>query len=91
MVAARSRLLAGYDYRGVPATGEKTTRWRPFAAQAEAGNVQLVRGAWNGPWLDELDLVPFGAHDDQADATAGAFAEVALGPRAVGTLKIRGF
>lgn len=74
VIVARTRLLAGFDYRGVLATGEKTTRWRPLAAQAEAGNVQLVRGAWNAAWLDELEAVPFGTHDDQADAAAGAFA-----------------
>lgn len=87
VVAAHARLLAGRDYVGVPATGEKTTRWRPFVVQAEAGNVRLVPDAegkprpWVQAWLDELSLAPFGKHDDQADSAAGAFAALALGPR----------
>ena len=36
VIASHTRMLAGYDYQGQPATGAKTTRWRPFAVQAEA-------------------------------------------------------
>ena len=42
-------------------------------AQAEAGNVDVLRGAWNREWFDELASAPFSAHDDQADSAAGAF------------------
>jgi predicted phage terminase large subunit-like protein len=63
VIAARKLALAGFDYDGKPATGEKSTRWRPFAIQAEAGNVQLVRGPWNEAFLDELTTVPAAAHD----------------------------
>jgi predicted phage terminase large subunit-like protein len=66
------KLLAGYDVRGDRPTGPKQTRWNPLSAQAEAGNVPIVRGAWCGDWLDELEAVPEGAHDDQADSGAGA-------------------
>lgn len=89
VIAAHARMLAGRDYAGVPATGEKTTRWRPFVVQAEAGNVRLVPDAegkprpWVQAWLDELSLAPFGRHDDQADSAAGAFSALALGPRPV--------
>lgn len=78
VIASRVKSLAGYDYKGEPATGQKSTRWRPFAAQAEAGNVRIVRGEWNRVWLDELALVPAGKHDDQADSAAGAFNELSL-------------
>lgn len=92
VIADRTRLLAGYDYQGVPATGEKTTRWRPFAAQAEAGHILLVRGDWNQAWLDEVSAAPFTAHDDQLDAAAGAFSELALAKRAtVNVVKLTGF
>lgn len=79
VIASHTKLLAGYDYEGIPATGAKETRWRPFAVQAEAGNVRLVRGPWNEAFLDELSIVPNGEHDDQADATAAAFNDLALG------------
>ena len=78
VVEARTRALAGYIYSGVPSTGDKVTRAKPFAVQAEAGNVSLVRGEWNQDWLDELSLFPFGAHDDQVDASAAAFAEICV-------------
>jgi len=45
----------------------------PFAAQAEAGNVAILRGVWNMPYTDEMGAVPYGTYRDQADATAGAF------------------
>ena len=35
--------------------------------------------AWIQPFLDELALFPSGAHDDQVDAAADAFSELALG------------
>ena len=89
VIASHTRLLAGYDYQGQPATGAKTTRWRPFAVQAEAGNVALLRGAWNQAWLDELTSVPYGRHDDQADSAAVAFEAVALGRRAAYTMRTR--
>jgi predicted phage terminase large subunit-like protein len=78
VVAARTRRLAGYNYRGVAATGAKTLRWRPLAIQAEVGNLKLVEGAWNRAFLDEASSAPRGAHDDQLDAVAGAFTCVAL-------------
>lgn len=69
----RRLVLGGFDFRGVPSTGSKAERARPLAAQAEAGNVRLVRGAWNHELLNELSLFPSPeAHDDQVDAAAGA-------------------
>jgi predicted phage terminase large subunit-like protein len=70
---ATTRMLAGYNVRADPVTGEKDVRLEPFAAQAEAGNVKLVRGAWNSAYIEEMCAVPNGAFRDQADATAGAF------------------
>lgn len=66
-------ILAGYDFAGVPSTGSKQVRAGPFASQAAAGNVKLLRGRWNGDWLDELEAFPEGSHDDQVDASSGAY------------------
>jgi predicted phage terminase large subunit-like protein len=79
VIATRTKTLAGYDYRGVPATGQKEIRWQPFAAQAEAGNVKLLKGGWVDDWLRELEVVPFAEHDDQADSAAGAFNDLTIG------------
>ena len=74
--SAYTKLLAGYDYAPVKPTGEKSTRWRPLSVQAEGGNVWLVEGAWTDVFVRELCDLP-GRHDDQADAAAGAFNEIA--------------
>jgi predicted phage terminase large subunit-like protein len=79
VVAATVRLLAGFVVRPDRVTGAKDVRLEPFAAQAEAGNVRLVRGQWNGAYIDELCAVPNSRYRDQADASAGAFTRLAGG------------
>ena len=68
-----TRVLSGYNVKVDPPHVSKTVRASPFAAQAEAGNVKLVRGAWNKAYLDELCEFPNGKHDDQVDGSSGAF------------------
>lgn len=70
---SRSQKLHGFDYRGIRSTGSKPVRWKPLATQAENGNVYLIAGEWNAAFLDEIMMVPNAAHDDQADAVAGAY------------------
>jgi len=67
------RALAGWNVRTFPVTRSKVTRASPFSAQVEAGNVSLVRGAWNNPYLSVLEAFPDGAKDDDVDASSGAF------------------
>ena len=69
--------LAGWTVHAVLATGDKITRALPFLAQAQAGNVRLVRGEWNQAWLDEMTSMPNSAHDDQWDGSASAFSALA--------------
>lgn len=80
VVAARTRTLAGFDYAGVPISGSKVTRCKPFRAQCEAGNVRIVRGAWNADYINELCGFPTAKHDDQVDASSCAFNTVLLEP-----------
>ena len=89
VIAAHTRMLAGYLYKGVPATGEKTLRWRALASQCEAGNVKLLEGEWNQAWLQEMCAVPDAKHDDQADSVAGAFNEIALARKQARVVKTR--
>ncbi|MFC4353038.1 phage terminase large subunit [Fodinicurvata halophila] len=70
------RRLAGYRVKASPESGDKVTRAAPVAAQAEAGNLRLIRGAWNDAFLEEASLFPNGAHKDQIDALSRAFAEL---------------
>ncbi len=71
---ATSRALDGFDVRFNTATGDKETRAKPVSAQCEAGNVRLVRAAWNDPFLRTLENFPVGKHDDEIDAMSGAHA-----------------
>jgi predicted phage terminase large subunit-like protein len=67
-------ILAGYDFGGIRATGDKLTRARPFAAAVANGNVRIVRNSWLSDWLDELSSFPEACnHDDQVDSAVGAF------------------
>jgi predicted phage terminase large subunit-like protein len=79
--AAFVRMLAGYAVKAVQPTGSKEARATPLSAQVEAGNVKLVKGDWNEPFLQEIELFPFGKHDDQVDAAADAFNELAEGSK----------
>ena len=65
---AAARALDGFNVRYAPATGDKETRAKPVSAQAEAGNVKLVRGLWNTEFLRVLENFPTGRHDDEVDA-----------------------
>jgi predicted phage terminase large subunit-like protein len=73
------KLLAGFSIRIDRVTGSKEVRAEPFASQAEAGNIRLVRGPWNAAFLEEIAAFPNGAHDDQLDAAAGAFNKLGVG------------
>jgi predicted phage terminase large subunit-like protein len=69
--------LAGIDARGRRAVGDKLVRAKPLAAQAEAGNVKLLRGPWVEGWLRHMHGQPDLEHDDIMDASAGAFYDLA--------------
>jgi predicted phage terminase large subunit-like protein len=68
--------VAGYNYRASPESGDKETRAEPVSAQAEAGNIKIVKGEWNKEFLDELELFPSGKFKDQVDALSRAFMEL---------------
>lgn len=69
------RALAGFRAELNAVHEAKGMRARPLSAQAEAGNVKILRGAWNDTYLREL--ANFDASDscmaDQVDASSGAF------------------
>ncbi len=73
----RRRVLMEYAVREDKVGRDKITRAQPVSAQAEAKNIKLVRGAWNGALLDELEAFPEGSHDDQVDALTGAMRALA--------------
>lgn len=71
------RNLVGFTVHYEPASGDKVVRAEPFAAQWQAGNVRLVRGAWNKAYLDHMEAFPMAKLKDSADASSGAFNKLA--------------
>lgn len=74
--------LAGWTVRGRRKTVDKVTAAGPLSAQAQAGNVALVRGPWNAIFVEEYEEFPDGKYDDQVDAGSGAFAVQVQPPQA---------
>ena len=72
------RQLAGYNVRYSPESGDKPTRALGLSAQAQAGNVKLVKGAWNKTFLDEAVLFPNSDYLDQIDGGSRAFHRLVL-------------
>lgn len=68
--------LGGYRYYASVESGDKVTRAMPLAAQAEAGNVYILRGDWNEAFLAEMEAFPGSAIKDQVDAASRAFGEL---------------
>lgn len=75
---ANVALLIGHDVRieSMSRKGNKVLRFGPFARQAEAGNVYLVRGAWNLDYMNALEAFPMAKDKDEADATSGGFDKI---------------
>jgi len=88
VIAARAKLLAGYDYGPASTTGDKIVRARPFRAQCEAENVKIVRGPWNQQYLDELEAFPNGAHDDDVDGSSASFNDIMSGAAQIRTRQL---
>jgi predicted phage terminase large subunit-like protein len=65
--------LPGYDAKGKNFKGDKLTRARSLAVQAEIQNVKLKKGSWNGEFLSHMHGQPDLPHDDIMDSAAGAF------------------
>ena len=73
------RKLAGFAAYADRPTGSKDVRLEPYAAQAEAGNVMLLKSSWNHAYLEEVCAIPNATYRDQGDASAGAFNRLAEG------------
>ena len=74
-----TRQLAGFNIRTKRVTGDKVTRAMPASAQAEAGNIKIVRGAWNEAFIGEAENFPGGSKDDQVDTLSDCIEELTGG------------
>jgi len=73
------RMLAGYDVHVETMSKDKVTRAKPVSAQAEAGNIRVLRAPWNEDFFSELENFPDGAHDDIVDVLSGGFNDLSGG------------
>lgn len=64
----------GFSCRLVKPVKSKITRFAPFSSLAQAGFVQVVEGAWNKDFYDELERFDGDKHkkDDQVDCCSDA-------------------
>ena len=68
------KLLRGVRMvRKVTVSKDKTVRSEPLEAIFEAGNIHVIRAAWNNAFVTEFSGFPDGAHDDIVDAVTGGF------------------
>ena len=74
---ATIRNMAGFVCKAERPTGDKAVRAEPYSVQVEAGNVKLLKGAWNQLFIDEHKTFPSGKFKDQIDASSGGFNKVA--------------
>jgi predicted phage terminase large subunit-like protein len=50
--------LSGFTTLPAPESGDKLTRFGPFSSQCRAGNVKILRGAWNEELFRVLEGFP---------------------------------
>jgi predicted phage terminase large subunit-like protein len=79
-VVSLARRLHGRTYFYGPESGSKEMRAMPFASQCKAGNVVLVRGAWNRTFVMQAKSFPKGTFKDLIDAASRAYARASMRP-----------
>lgn len=73
------KFLAGFLVKTIGESGSKESRAEPFAAQWQAGNVDVLIGEWNEMYFNQLESFPESKFKDMVDASSSAFNEVESG------------
>jgi predicted phage terminase large subunit-like protein len=72
------KMLAGFSISAVKESGSKESRAEPFAAQWQAGNVDIVAGPWTETLLGQYESFPESKFRDLVDSGSNAFNELEL-------------
>lgn len=72
------RNLAGFEVYMDRVTGKKEIRAEPYAAQVQAGNVDLLVAPWNKEFIGEHEMFPNGKFKDRVDAAGAAFIKLTV-------------
>jgi predicted phage terminase large subunit-like protein len=83
-------LLSGFNVVIYPAKQDKLTRASGLSSQAEHGFVYILEAPWNDEYLEQMESFPDGAHDDDVDASSGAFNHLCNSPPVGKLSEIRG-
>lgn len=70
------KMLAGFSVSMVKESGSKEARAEPFAAQWQAGNVDVVAAPWTETLLSQYESFPESKYKDLVDAGSNAFNEL---------------
>ena len=74
-----TRMLSGFLVKVIPESGSKESRAEPFAAQWQAGNVDVLTAEWNEMYFNQLESFPEGKFKDMVDAGSSGFNEIENG------------
>ena len=72
------KMLAGFSVNIVSESGSKEARAEPFAAQWQAGNVDVVAGPWTETLLGQYESFPESKFKDLVDSGSNAFNELEM-------------
>lgn len=62
-----------HSVRGYKPDTDKFTRALPFAARVGEDMVDVLRRSWTESYIEEMTMFPNATHDDQVDASSGAY------------------
>lgn len=75
----QKNVLPAFAVYGDTDRGPKPEFWRVLSSKAENGLVKVIEGDWNEEFFNELEAIPYGDHDDQADAASKGISKIAKG------------
>lgn len=73
------KMLAGFLVKAISESGSKESRAEPFAAQWQAGNVDVLIAEWNETYFNQLESFPESKFKDMVDGSSAAFNEIENG------------
>lgn len=71
------RELSGFAWWSFPTRQDKIVRARPYSDAWNIGLIKIVRGSWNGQFIECHRQFPNGVFKDEVDAAADAFKRLA--------------
>lgn len=74
-----TKMLSGFLVKVLPESGSKESRAEPFAAQWQAGNVDVLIAEWNEMYFNQLESFPESKFKDMVDGSSSAFNEIENG------------